>query len=71
METLNELIAKDQNIDPEFAELFENQIRLARRYRDVTGQDIEPQMLSDEEQIELDDEMYLEADNSYKSSRED
>jgi hypothetical protein len=50
---------------------------MAMAYRLVTGEniipdrDIEPESLSDEEREELENEAYNQADNDYKSSRED
>ena len=66
-----------QTTNPELRSLIYLQENMAMAYRLVTGEniipdrDIEPESLSDEETEELSDAEYLEADNSYKSSRED
>ena len=66
-----------ETTNPELRSLIYLQENMAMAYRLVTGEsiwpdrDIEPESLSDEETEELENEEYNQADNDYKSSRED
>ena len=66
-----------ETTNSELRSLIYLQENMAMAYRLVTGEniipdrDIQPESLSDEEREELENEQYNQADNDYKSSKED